>query len=52
MATLPLSELKRLSPPFANEADEEEAFRYWKDRSSEEKFAASALPTLCKVGRP
>jgi hypothetical protein len=45
-STLPLSELKRLTPPFANEADEEEAFRYWKDRTIEEKLAASTQLTL------
>jgi hypothetical protein len=46
MSALSLSELKRLTPPFANEADEEEAFRYWKNRTTEENFSASTRLTL------
>ena len=46
MPALSLPELKRLTPPFANEADEEEAFLYWKARTIEEKLAASTRLTL------
>lgn len=45
MSDLPLSELKRLTPPFANLADEEEAFRYWLNRTPQEKMAESTRLT-------
>ena len=35
---LSLSELIRLSPPFHNERDREEAFQYWKAKSAEERI--------------
>ncbi len=46
MSDLPLSELKRLSPPFANKADEEEAFHYWMSQSVKAKLAATTRLTI------
>jgi len=39
-STLTLSELKRLTPPFANETDKEDAKRYWAQRPAEERSQA------------
>jgi len=41
MKTLPLSKLKRLTRPFANAEDEEEAFLYWSKCAPQEKLAAT-----------
>jgi pyruvate/2-oxoglutarate dehydrogenase complex dihydrolipoamide acyltransferase (E2) component len=40
MRALTLSELKRLTPPFANKADEAEAQRYWAEPPAEERKQA------------
>jgi len=40
MSTLSLSELKRLTPPFANDAERAEAERYWDARPAAEKKQA------------
>lgn len=46
MPDLPLSELIRLSPPFADKADEEEAFHYWMNQTAEAKLAATTRLTI------
>jgi hypothetical protein len=46
MSDLSLSELKRLSPPFADKADEEEAFHYWMNQTVEAKLAATTRLTI------
>jgi len=46
MSTLSLSELKRLTRPYANKADEEEAFRYWVNATIEERLVATRELTL------
>jgi hypothetical protein len=46
MSDLSLSELKRLSPPFSNEADEEEAFHYWMNQRPEAKMRATTRLTI------
>ena len=38
---LPISELRRLTPPFVSPSDEEDAFRYWSQQSIEAKLAAT-----------
>jgi len=40
MNSLTLSESKRLTPPFADKADEAEAERYWAQRPAEERSEA------------
>jgi hypothetical protein len=45
MPPLPLSRLKRLTPPFANATDEEGAFQYWKDQTVEAKMEATGRLT-------
>lgn len=45
MSTLSLSELKRLTPPYANVSDEEEAFRYWSKQTAEAKLQATTRLT-------
>lgn len=42
MSELSISELKRLTPPFANKTDEENAAHYWAARSPAEKMQATA----------
>lgn len=46
MPQLPLSELIRLSPPYANKGDEEEAFHYWMKQTYEAKMAATTRLTI------
>jgi len=41
MSTFSLSELKRLTPPFATKADEADAERYWSQSPSEEREKAN-----------
>jgi len=41
MSNLSLSDLKRLTPPFANKADEAEAERFWAQRPTEERKQAN-----------
>ena len=41
MDSISFSELKRLTRPFATEADEADAERYWADRTPEERMQAN-----------
>lgn len=40
MNLLSISDLKRLTPPFASKSDEEAAARYWSERPREERVEA------------